>query len=62
LTVYITKIVTYWTDKRNIKIRLKEHIRNISLYQINKSVFASHVEDKGHTIQNETKFLILIPV
>ena len=33
-----------------IEIWLKEHLRNISLYQIDKSTLAAHVWDKGHNI------------
>ena len=43
--------------KRNIEIRLKEHLRNTRLYQIDESALAAHVWDKGHNIQNEIKLL-----
>ena len=43
--------------KRNIGIRLKEHLRNISLYQIDESAVAVHFWDKGNDIKNESKLL-----
>jgi hypothetical protein len=43
--------------KRNIEIGLKEYLRNIRLYQIDKSVLATHVWDKGHDIQKEMTLL-----
>ena len=43
--------------KINIEIRLKEHLRNIRLYEIDKSALGANVWDKGHNIQHETKLL-----
>ena len=43
--------------KRNIYIRLREHLRNIRVNQDDKSALVTCVLDKGHGIQNETKIL-----
>ena len=42
--------------KRNIEIKLKEHLRNIRLNHIDKSVLAAHLWDEEHYIQNETNY------